>query len=58
MISIRCDRCGRPIRYSRDPADDSPGVCEARGEFLCADCFGEGDAKGRCEECRQAAEAA
>lgn len=41
MTLIHCDRCGRGIRESRDPADNQPGVCAMCGEYLCAKCAGE-----------------
>lgn len=50
---IHCDRCGKGIRYTRDPADEQPGVCEACGEYLCASCAGEFDEYGRCENCQK-----
>lgn len=49
----KCDRCGRGIRYTRDPADDQPGVCAMCGEYLCADCAGEFDEYCCCERCQE-----
>jgi len=38
MALIHCDRCGRGIHTSRDPADTPSGECPHCGEYLCGDC--------------------
>jgi len=51
MTLFHCAKCRRGIRYTRDPADTQPGVCEACGEMVCERCIDDDDEFRRCKEC-------